>query len=142
MRACVPELRRTRASWGLRLGRLRGTRRACPACERAARSTFLAWLAWLAYLGLRHATVRDGGALDAGLLGPAGGAASSCTGSVPRRGVRNRPRRQVSGSAAAGKVVPEALRADEADDEYRCADDGVEQEIHSQGPFAGVLVGM
>ncbi len=48
MRACVPELRWTRAAWGLRLGRLRGTRRACPACERAtARSLFLSWLVCL-----------------------------------------------------------------------------------------------
>jgi hypothetical protein len=86
--------------------------------------------------------VRDGGAPDAELLGPAAGAASSCTGSVPRRGVRNRPGRQVSGSAAAGQVVPQASEAEKADNEHGCADDGVEQEIHSQGPFVGVLVGI
>ena len=50
--------------------------------------------------------------------------------------------RQVSGSAATGQVVPQASEAEKADDEHGCADDGVEQEIHSQGPFAGVLVGI
>ena len=83
--------------------------------------------------------MRDGGAVDAGLLGPAAGAASSCTRSVPRRGVATG---RGVGSAAAGQVVPEALGTEEADDEYRCADNSVEQEIHSQGPFAGVLGGI
>ena len=77
--------------------------------------------------------------MDAGLLGPAAGAASFCAGSVPRRGVATG---RGVGSTTTGQVVPEALGADEADDEHGGADDGVEQEIHSQGPFAGVLGGI